>query len=345
MARRVRGQLLEALLNKLEDACLAVDRSGRVRFMNPAMRQLFEVDGEVEKEKFWDVLPINDFTRGLSLQVKESDPVPMEQVVVLPGDQVFLAKIYPVISEEGRHQGAIASLKDMAAVQKIERGLDQFLSDVNAQLKLPLTSIKGYVETLLEGAYSSEEVTRRFLQVINEETNRLTRLVMSLEEAAGGQAAAASSSPTELAPLLGSCAQMFEQVAAQKNLALEVSIKDDLPDAEIDAEAVHKAVVNLVDNAVKCTGLMGYGKVRLEASHDGSEIVIKVSDTGPGIAAAEHEKVFERFYRVSQGPAAELGGTGLGLAVVKEVAEQHGGRVELASRPEQGATFTLFLPV
>ncbi|MCA9793174.1 MAG: PAS domain-containing protein [Candidatus Eremiobacteraeota bacterium] len=344
MARRVRGQLIEALLDNLEDACLAVDRSGRIRFLNPAMRELFEVGLEFENEKFWDVLPINDFTRALSQQVKESDPTPVEQVVVLPGDRVFVAQIKPVMGEEGRHQGAIATLKDMAAVQKIEKGIDQFLVDINSQLRLPLTAIKGYVETLLEGAYTSQEVTRRFLQVINDETNRLARLVMSLEEASG-KAPAGPATATELAPLLYACAEMFEQVAAQKNLALEVSISDGLPIPEVDADGLRKAVVNLIDNAVKCTGLMGYGKVRLQARLVDNDIVITVSDTGPGIPEAEQERIFEQFYRVTEGPAAELGGTGLGLAVVKEVAERHGGSIGVLSRPEQGATFTFVLPL
>lgn len=303
-----------------------------------------KADDVLEKE-LWEVLPINDFTRSLSQAVKASEPEESEQVVVFPPDRVYVAQMIPVESPDGRNSGVVAYLRDMTAVQKIERGLDQFLTDVNAQLKLPLTAIKGYVETLLEGAYQNQEVTKRFLQVINEETNRLTRLVVSLEEAATGPGSEPQKAPTDLLVIIREVAGMFNQVAAEKNLALQLALPTSLPSLSVAGEGMRRVLVNLIDNAVKCTGLKGYGWVKVTVRETPTDVEIVVADSGVGIDPDEQDKVFERFYRVTTGPAAELGGTGLGLAVAQEIVEQHGGSVSVASQVGDGATFTVKLPL
>ncbi|MEW6283704.1 MAG: HAMP domain-containing sensor histidine kinase, partial [Candidatus Eremiobacterota bacterium] len=290
--------------------------------------------------KLWDALPLSDFTRTLSSLVNESDPVAKEQMVVFPGDRLFVAQFIPVYSE-GRNTGVVCILKDMAGMQKIERSIEQFVTDVTRQLKVPLTTIKGFVETLLEGAYQSPEITRRFMQVINEETNRLTRLVLSLEGAAApDQGLRLSLRPTPVSSLLEGCYQLFAPMAEQKNLTLALELPEHLPLVEIDPEQMRRVLDNLVDNALKFTGLLGQGCVRVtaEASSNG-QVVVSVADTGVGIEPTEQSKIFEAFYRVESGPASELGGTGLGLSVARQVVEAHGGRIGVESRPGQGARF------
>lgn len=346
MARRVRGQLLDALLESLPEACLGVDRSGRVRFVN--QRALDLLGGSEAAlwidQACWDVLPVSDFLKVLSQAVKSSLESPLEQVVVVPPQSLCLAQLSPVHNEENRLQGWVAYLRDMTPVQQIEKGLDDFFRDVHQQLRTPLTAIKGYVETLLEGAYQSPEVTRRFLQVINEETNRLTRIVLSLEEAANPAGAPAPPEALDLVPTLRRAALMFEGVAREKNLALVCDLPERLPPVEVREDEIHKVVVNLLDNAIKCTGLKGHGQVTLRAEARRTGLEIQVVDTGVGIDDSELERIFERFYRVQQGPAAELGGTGLGLAVSRQVMEEHGGHLEARSQVAVGSTFTARIP-
>ena len=346
MARRVRGQLLDALLESLPDACLGVDRSGRVRFVNRRALALLTEDPKADwvEQSIWDVLPVSDFLKLLGQTVKSSVDTPIEQVVVIPPQSLCLCQLAPVHNDENRLQGWVAYLRDMTPVQQIEKGLDDFLRDVNQQLRTPITAIKGYVETLLEGAYQSPEVTRRFLQVINEETNRLTRLILSLDEAASPAADPSEPVQVDLVPLLRRAATMFEAVAREKNLALVCDLPERLPPVEVREDEIHKVVVNLLDNAIKCTGLKGFGQVTLKAEARRTGLEIHVVDTGVGIAQEEQAKVFERFYRVQNGPAAELGGTGLGLAVSRQILEEHKGQLEVRSEVDQGATFTLRLP-
>ncbi|MBX3168545.1 MAG: PAS domain-containing protein [Candidatus Eremiobacteraeota bacterium] len=346
MARRVRGQLLDALLESLPDACLGVDRSGRIRFVNHKALQLLAPNPQAEwvDQSIWDVLPTSDFLKLLGQTVKSSVDTAVEQVVLIPPQSLCLCQLSPVHNEENRLQGWVAYLRDMTPVQQIEKGLDDLLRDVNQQLRTPITAIKGYVETLLEGAYQSPEVTRRFLQVINEETNRVTRLVLSLEEAANPNAKPADPTQLDLTPMLRRAATMFEGVAREKNLLLVCDLPERLPAVEVREDEIHKVVVNLLDNAVKCTGLKGHGQVKLQAEARRAGLEIHVSDTGVGIAEHELPKIFEKFYRVQDGPAAELGGTGLGLAVSKQITEEHGGQLEVRSQVTQGSTFTIRLP-
>ncbi len=346
MARRVRGQLLDALLESLPDSCLGVDRSGRVRFVNQRALKLLSADPKAEwvDQTIWDVLPTSDFLKLLGQTVKSSVDTPVEQVVLIPPQSLCLCQLSPVHNEENRLQGWVAYLRDMTPVQQIEKGLDDLLRDVNQQLRTPITAIKGYVETLLEGAYQSPEVTKRFLQVINEETNRVTRLVLSLEEAANPNAKPADPVELDLIPMLRRAATMFEGVAREKNLALACDLPDRLPAVEVREDEIHKVVVNLLDNAVKCTGLKGHGQVKLQAEARRTGLEIHVIDNGVGIAEHEQAKVFEKFYRVQDGPASELGGTGLGLAVSRQIVEEHGGQLEVRSTVGQGSTFTVRIP-
>ena len=346
MARRVRGQLLEALLDGLPEACLGIDRSGRVRFLNRSARELLELDRDLDviDQEVWNALPRSDFSRLLGSAVKAVQSQLLEQVQAFPGGRVCLVQIIPVDSEDGRLQGWTVYLRDMSAVKKLEQGLEQFLVDINQQLKLPLTAIKGYVETLLEGAYQSPEVTRRFLQVINEETNRLTRLVVSLEEASAPSAPKSALVAIDLVSLLRELVTLFSQVAAEKKVALQVDVPGHLAPVRVRPQDFRKALINLLDNAVKCTGLKGGGTVTMAVIARRSAIEIQVADTGVGIAAEELERIFEKFYRVKQGLAAELGGTGLGLSVVREVVHDLGGKVGVTSSVGEGSTFTVTLP-
>lgn len=340
MAKRVGGQLVDALIEGLSDPALGVDKSSRIRFLNPKAAELFQADPKKAIDaKLWDVLPINDFTRSLSSLVNESDPEPKEQVVVFPGDRLFVAQFIPVYSEN-RCTGVVCTLKDMAGVQKIEKSLEQFVTDVTRQLKVPLTAIKGFAETLLEGAYQNAEITRHFLQVINEETNRLARLVLSLEGAAQpDQTPRLNKRPLPLVSLVEGSLALFKESADEKNLVLTHEIPADLPLVEVDPEQMRRVMDNLVDNALKFTGLMGEGSVKVVASSERGEVLVSVVDTGVGIEPPEHSRIFDQFYRVDHGPASTLGGTGLGLSVAKTVVEAHGGRIGVESELGAGATF------
>ncbi len=346
MPPRIEGQLSDALIETLADPCLGIDRSGEIRVFNRQAGELFGLHPrDALGRGLLETLPLTDFTRAFISLIKVSEPVASEQVMVFPGDRLYAVQMAPVRTDRGRNLGAIAILRDMAGVQKIERGLDQIIEDMTRRISVPLTSIKGFVETLLEGNFLDRDITHRFLQIINEETNRLVRLVMSLEQSAhAGEAATLSRRRGRLEPVVEAAVEMFRPVAAGKKVELQVVAADDLPWLDLDPDLLKRAVVNLVDNAIRFTGVRGKGRVRVSTAIQGDEVRLEVKDTGVGITPGDLPHIFERFYRAMEGPGAELGGTGLGLSVAREIVVAHGGRIEVDSTPGRGSTFTVFLP-
>jgi two-component system phosphate regulon sensor histidine kinase PhoR len=347
MPKKVQGKLTEILLENLIDAVIGIDKSGRIRIFNPMASQLFALAAsEALDRKIWDVFRVTDFTRALISMVKESSAAPREQVILFPGERIFLSQLIPVRSEDGRLQGAVAILKDMTTLHQMEKDMTQFVGTVSHELKVPLTSIKGFVETLLEGAYTDGPVCRKFLQIINEETNRLARLIVSLLNVSSGSGGEdrLEKKPIEIDKLIGGVVGLLQPIAAEKNLTLTLRAPEELPLVPADEDKIKQVIMNLLDNAIKFTGIMKEGSVIVELLRERKGIRVRVIDTGIGIPEEEHDKIFERFYRVKEGPAAELGGTGLGLSITKQIVEAHGGNLSLESAPGRGSTFSFLLP-
>jgi len=347
MPKKVQGKLTEILLENLIDAVIGIDKSGRIRIFNPMASQLFHIPPqEALEKKIWDVFRVTDFTRALISMVKESTATPREQVILFPGERIFLSQLIPVRSEDGRLQGAVAILKDMTTLRQMEQEMTQFVGTVSHELKVPLTSIKGFVETLLEGAYSDAPVCKKFLQIINEETNRLARLIVSLLHVSAGpsQEGQLDRKPMELDRLVENVVGLLRPIAGEKNLTLCLRAPEGLPLVPVDEDKMKQVFMNLLDNAIKFTGILKQGEVAVELTKERKGIRIKVIDTGIGIPPEEQDRIFERFYRVKEGPAAELGGTGLGLSITRQIVEAHGGTISLTSAPGEGSTFSFLLP-
>lgn len=346
MPRQILGQLVEHLAENLGDPCLGVDREGRLHFANPAAMRLLGLGTDFKGHKIWDRSQVPEFTRVFSRVLKEPGKDRREHLLALPSQRAFMVEMSIVRGSEGRMAGAVAVLREVSAVQQIEQDLTMVIERISQEFKKPLTSVKGYVETLMEGAYSDPVICRRFLQVINDETNRMTRLLVALMDASGGQREPVVFSQVNWVAVTRQVLDRLAPVARQKGIALHL----DLPQrADVHGYADHLAqvVTNLLDNALKYTGIQvgrEAGHVWLSLGVEAETVRLMVRDDGIGIEVGEQEAVFERFYRVTSGPAAQLGGTGLGLAIVRDLVTAHHGRVHLVSQPGQGSTFTVDLP-
>jgi len=350
MARRPVRKLLDAIIKNFREAAIGIDKDGKVIVLNPPAMAFFkDPEGEPVGKKIWDVIEINDFVRSFVSLVKDSDPMPLEQILPFPENKICIVKMIPVAGKDNRILGAVAILEDVTDIQRMEQTVNDFVAKVSHELKTPLTSIKGFVETLLEGALSNPEITRRFLQVINEETNRLTRLVINLldlSRAVQENGVYHSKTPINTSLFIKEAVKLFEPIAREKNLTLCCKIQDNLPPINANPDRLRQVIINLVDNAIKYTGVQGSGgSVEITASLKDSFLEVSIADSGVGIPYDEQEKVFEKFYRVIEGPAAQLGGTGLGLAITKEIVETHGGEIKVESTPEKGSRFYFTIPI
>jgi signal transduction histidine kinase len=220
-----------------------------------------------------------------------------------------------------------------------------FVANVSHDLKTPLSLIRMFAETLEMGRVAEERVRQEYYRVITRESERLSRLienVLDFSRIEGGRRTY-TMAPTAVEPLVRETLEAFSYPLTQQGFKVEVDVAPDLPDVPLDADAVGQALANLVDNAIKYSGERKV--IRLAARVRGGQLALSVADEGIGIPQEEQEKIFEKFYRVGRSETQGRRGSGMGLALVRHIAEAHGGRVTVESRPGEGSRFTLRLPV
>ena len=229
-------------------------------------------------------------------------------------------------------------------LRRLDTTRKEFLADVAHELRTPLTYMRGYAQVLYDGMAKTPDEVRQYLKIIYEETQRVERLVQDLFVLAQADAGMLNTrmeavDPVELAV---QAAERFRPKAEEKGIALAVREKS-APQIEADPARIEQAVVNLLDNAIRYTP--AGGAVTVDAAAKGDRVEIAVQDSGPGIPAEELPFIWERLYRVDKSRSREHGGAGLGLSIVKHIAELHGGSVTAESRAGHGTTVRLTLPV
>lgn len=262
------------------------------------------------------------------------------------GERCFTVFALPVgeSAEDGRERDLLFLLRDVTALRQVETARSQFLGNVSHELKTPLTIIKGFVITLLKSPGMTEE-WKRYLEFIDRETDRLSRLVddvLNLARLRSGRAQL-NLGFCEPGELLRETGRQLEAQAARYETHLALDCPAELPVLLADSDRFKEIVINLVDNAFKHTPPRG--RVELQVRATPEHLVLKVRDSGPGIPEAEIPFLFERFFRGTGRGGRKSGGTGIGLAIVKEIVDAHRGRIAVESRPGGGTTFTVSLPL
>jgi signal transduction histidine kinase len=220
-----------------------------------------------------------------------------------------------------------------------------FVANVSHELKTPLALIRLFAETLELGRVSSEEKARTYYRVINKESHRLTQLINNILDFSRIEAGRKEYrfAPVNVVTVVREVVDAYRYQIEQLGFTLEVETADDIPEVPMDREAIARALLNLLNNAIKFS--RDDKHVRVLAHRDGERLRISVTDRGIGVPKAEQRKIFEKFYRAEDSLVHETKGSGLGLSLVKHIVEAHGGSVELESAPGKGSTFTLVLPL
>jgi two-component system phosphate regulon sensor histidine kinase PhoR len=240
--------------------------------------------------------------------------------------------------------GVLLVLHDVTELRRLERVRSEFVANVSHELRTPLTCIKGYLETLLDGALDDRAHARRFLEVAGTHAERLDRLIDDLLELSNIESGRVTLAPVrlDLGDVVTGVAAMFEGTAAQKGQTVERAVPRGLA-VRADRDRLVQILVNLVDNAVKFTPEGGRIRVEAEPGPDG-RVEIRVKDSGIGIPSTELPRITERFYRVDKTRSREIGGTGLGLAIVKHLVQAHGGELRVESTLGRGTTVSFTVP-
>ena len=337
----------QAVLGSMIEGVLAVDNEQSVISLNKASAQLLAIDPlQARGRGLQEVVRNADLRRFITRTLAAKDP--LEDDLVLRGNQesVLQARGAALHDGQGRAIGAVVVLNDVTDFRRLEHIRRDFVANVSHELKTPITSIKGFVETLLDGAIRDPVDADRFLRIIAKQADRLNSIIedlLSLSKIEQGEETSdIALEPASLQEVLESAVHNCESQAADRNIRVRVNCPSGLA-ANINIPLLEEAVINLLDNAVKYSES---GKeVLVSAMEMGDEVQIRVEDRGCGIPAEHLARIFERFYRVDKARSRKLGGTGLGLAIVKHIVQAHHGRVTVKSSPGIGSMFSIHLPL
>jgi two-component system phosphate regulon sensor histidine kinase PhoR len=333
----------EALFDSMIEGLLLLDAGGRIQLANRAFMDLFDVTADVRGKTVLEVLRLHELTGLLQRVAAEKQVLDHELKTGGLSERWLQINAAAVSGSAGAGQGTILVFHDLTRLKQLERTREEFVANVSHELRTPLSLIKGYVETLLDGAKDNPEVATRFLQTIQRNAERLQFLIedlLTISELESGRLKMNLQS-IQLRPFVEKLLEDLRPQAKGRN----VTLTNDVPDltAQADAERLQQVLANIVGNAIKYG--RADGQVAVSARNgDGDMIEVCVQDDGPGIPPEALERVFERFYRVDKARSREQGGTGLGLSIVKHIVQSHGGKVWARSELGKGATFYFTLP-
>jgi two-component system phosphate regulon sensor histidine kinase PhoR len=328
-----------ALFNSMVEGVLVLDQRGRILLVNQSLQQFFNLRTDVRGQTMLEAFRIAELAELVRRVRKERmvQNFPLE----LPGmDERWIeVNAAAVLDRAGKPGGAILVFHDVTRIRQLERTRQEFVANVSHELRTPLSLIKGFVETLLDGAAESPASRKRFLQTIEKQTDRLTFLIedlLTISRLESGQVVLNLQSVA----LHAEAQRVIEDLRARAE-EKQVKVMNDIPAGLVaiaDTDRLTQVLFNLIENALKYGRAAGTVKVSARVAAP-DKVEVSVHDDGPGIPADARERVFERFYRVDRARARETGGTGLGLAIVKHIVQAHGGEVWLASEADEGTTF------
>jgi two-component system phosphate regulon sensor histidine kinase PhoR len=338
---REHGQF-KMILDTMQEGVLVLDAEGNIQLLNPAARDLLGIEDDALGRSPIEVVRNPNLQEMVDETLAGQGSQKKEIRLLRDGQEIFLLVQATSLPGEGR-SGAILAFFDITPMRKLERVRRDFVANVSHEIKTPLTSIQGYVETLLDPAMQDPEAAKNFLNVIDANSKRLSKLVEDLLRLSEIESQQFVLHAEEI-----EIVELFEEVAALHEVKLkkkenQVQFSVGLKSLSSDRNALLHILGNLLENAIK------YGRpgcvIRLECRPKGRAALFSVTDQGIGIEKAHLDRIFERFYRVDTSRSRGEGGTGLGLAIVKHLVQVLGGEVWVESEYGEGTTFYFTIPL
>lgn len=341
---------LDAMLRSMQEGLIVIAENRSILLINPAAARILGVStGRVIGFSLLETARNADL-EALVSEAFASDSGASRQIRFFrPDERHLLVNIAPYRDIAGERQ-AVLVFHDVTEIHRLENLRREFVANVSHELKTPLTSLQGFIETLLSGAWQRPEHAPRFLSMMADDANRLSRLIhdlLDLSKIESGGGGPEKREPVQPADLIRRALTGLSALTAQKKLIIQNHVPSDGPQVEGDPGQLEQVFVNLLENAVKFTPEGGSVRIQSSSQAEGQlRLRFEITDTGLGIPESALTRVFERFYRVDPARSREVGGTGLGLSIVKHIVEQHGGSVGVSSPgPGLGSTFYFTLPV
>lgn len=342
-ALQSRNSELEAILNSMINGVIAIDSKRQILLINKFCFDLLQLpfDHVVENESMYKIIRNEEVAKMIEEAI-EKGLYASKELNYVHLDKILRIYVNPIKGTEGDILGSIVVLQDVTQIRKLELMRSDFVSNVSHELKTPLTSIKGFVDTLKSGAIDQRETALRFLDIIDIESDRLYRLIndiLTLSEIER------MDKETELTSVLVNdvakeVAEMVKLRADEKRIDLILEASDEVW-VKANRDRIKQLLLNLVDNAIKYTET---GFVKITLNQNDKETIMRVEDSGVGFTEEHKERLFERFYRVDKGRSRQHGGTGLGLSIVKHIVLLYKGQIAVESKPTVGTAFVIKIP-
>src|SRR6056297_20409 len=335
---------LETILNNMADGLLAVDLKGNVIHANPKAMEILGMEAD-ELQKGYDSI-IGAYDEDLTIKrIGEKNASWAGSRNVSIGNSIYRGDYATFNDENKEYAGFVILLQDVTEQQKLENMRKEFVANVSHELKTPLTSIKSYTETLLEGAVEDREVAEKFLTVIDSESDRMTRLVRDLLQLSNFdyEKVTWNKGCHDIADLVRNAIMKMDVTAKSKNMNIVFESDIDKMEGFFDHDRIEQVFLNVLSNAIKYSDESTRVSISLEKA-DGNAVV-SVRDQGIGIPEEDLGRIFDRFYRVDKARSRSLGGTGLGLSISKNIIEGHGGKIEIKSGAGKGTEVVFSFPL
>jgi two-component system phosphate regulon sensor histidine kinase PhoR len=355
--------MIEAILMNMSDGLMLTDPKGRIMLSNSAMKNLFGIESSIEGKTVMETLRKAELMEVIDKVVETRETTSREIEVAYPKELYVMMTAAPY-SVRGKLSGVVLVCHDITRIKQLEDVRKDFVANVSHEIKTPITAIKGFAETLLEGALDDRENAYKFLETIKNHSERLNSLVsdlLTLSRIELGDIKIEKET-VNLDTVVDSAFETLREKAQRKGLYLKKEIAPGLQEIKADRNGLIQILLNLIDNGIKFSETGGVTvrvrNVEFRMRNKGvsketpqSEIAIphsieiSVEDTGIGIPKKHLSRLGERFYRVDNARSRELGGTGLGLAIVKHLIKAHGWEMEIESTPGQGTKVRLLCPI
>ncbi|MYF48420.1 MAG: PAS domain-containing protein [Candidatus Dadabacteria bacterium] len=339
------GNQLKSIIESMWEGVIIISREEELLLLNDTAKEMFAIDDAAIGRPYMETVRNPDLQALISRMQRKKKSAAQEISVLYPQERSYLVSV----RVSPRYREIAVVIFDITEFKNLERIKADFVANVSHELRTPLTSIKGYIETLLDKSYDTNAEKKKFLEIIEENTDRLIAIasdLLVLSELESGETDTQDSRKgyeeidirETILRSVGSLNSLFSK--NRVNLSLE--IEDGMPPYRANRFLMERMLINLVENSAKYTP--ADGSVSVRASAQNGSLRIEIEDSGIGIPPEHHERIFERFYRVDKNRSREIGGTGLGLSIVKHIVIQHGGTIALRSTEGEGSTFTVELP-
>lgn len=336
---------LESILTSMGSGLAAVNNDFRLTLYNEAFVKMLNLpDEDLKDKRFYEVSRELTIFEIVEKSVKDEEYLSKETVIGAEGEErIIRVTATPIYNKNSvhKHLGALIVLMDVTQIRKLEGMRRDFVSNVTHELKTPLTSIRGFVDTLKSGAIKEEAVALRFLDIIDIETERLSTLIQDILSLSEIETVVGDKNTDfhDFRDIMDEVVDILPR--NHEGVALLTEIAPDLPKYNCNKNRIKQLMINLIDNSIKYTE---EGYVKVKASQAYGYLTIQVEDTGVGIERKHLSRIFERFYRVDKGRSRKMGGTGLGLSIVKHIVELYSGEITIDSEVGEGTTISIKLP-